>query len=274
MALQYVPGPTNTSWQSKMLIFLDFSNTNKFSTGKCVKLPFRTAINNTFSRWAVGWGCGRSRFDEINHGPQIAYSSARNYASGHPNAFVMGTEPAALPLPRGNFPNCFFARCDFPNEETDFVRFPFDFIRGSRLEGRVKNWSWFLSRAWSSLKPGGFIELHDISRDHTVPADHAWAGVPRLFVTCGQRLERSFGLTASGHLRVLMKTAGFVNITESWKRIPIEASDNMGLGILATLCDEIDALVRIAMRDSFNETAHEAYMEGLKNSCDSLTLTW
>jgi len=70
-----------------------------------------------------------------------------------------------------------------------------------------------------------------------------------------------------------MGAAGFVNVTESWKRIPIGASDYMGQGILETLLDEIDALVRIAMHGSSNEAAHLTYMEKLKSSSHSLTLT-
>ncbi|KAH8744071.1 hypothetical protein F5883DRAFT_511876 [Diaporthe sp. PMI_573] len=199
---------------------------------------------------------------------------SQRYALTHPNALVMGTEPASLPPPPRHSPNCCFARYDFANEAIEFTNSPFDFIRGARLDGRVKNWPGFLNRAWRSLKPGGFIELHDISR-HYVPtgADHPWADVPRLFATCGQKIERSFGLTASGQLRAIMGAVGFVNVTESWKRIPIGGPENMGHEILETLLDEIDGLVRIAMHGSFNEYAHLAYMERLRRSSCSLTLT-
>jgi hypothetical protein len=47
----------------------------------------------------------------------------------------------------------------------------------------------------------------------------------------------------------------------------------MGKWILATLFDDIDALVRIAMHGSFKEAAHEVYMKMLRSSPRSLTLT-
>lgn len=111
----------------------------------------------------------------------------------------MGTEPASLPPPPHHAPNCCFARYDFANKDIEFTNSPFDFIRGARLDGWVENWPGFLNRAWRSLKPGGSIELHDISRYYVLTgSDHPWADVPRLFAICGYKIERVFGLTASG----------------------------------------------------------------------------
>jgi hypothetical protein len=69
-----------------------------------------------------------------------------------------------------------------------------------------------------------------------------------------------------------MGAAAFVNVTKSWKCIPIEVSDSMGKGILDTLLDDIGALVRISMQCSRNEAAHLAYVQRLRSSSHSLTL--
>jgi hypothetical protein len=63
----------------------------------------------------------------------------------------------------------------------------------------------------------------------------------------GQAIDQFFGMTASGQLRNLMEEVGFVNVTESWKRIPIEASNDLRRGTLKRILDKIDAMVHMSV---------------------------
>lgn len=66
-------------------------------------------------------------------------------------------------------PNCFFEVDDFESE-WDFSR-PFDFIHGRYLSGAVRDIPLLLQRIKNNLKPGGWVEMVDISGDRILSDD-------------------------------------------------------------------------------------------------------
>lgn len=49
-----------------------------------------------------------------------------------------------------------------------------DFVRATKLGGRVQNWGKFLQQVYTALKPGGYIELRDSSKQFSLNPKSIW----------------------------------------------------------------------------------------------------
>jgi hypothetical protein len=83
-----------------------------------------------------------------------------------------------------------------------------------------------LTNRHSHLRPGGWLELADISfpvrsDDNTLPADSALLKLGQYSIEAGERLNHS--VESAKHYRRQMEEAGFVNITELHFKWPMNS---------------------------------------------------
>lgn len=85
----------------------------------------------------------------------------RRFAAAHPSSQVLGIDlnPAADINASENPPNCSFAKTDFEQDWSFSEKFDFIYMR--MLMAAVKDWPALLEKAYSSLKPGGTIEVFE-----------------------------------------------------------------------------------------------------------------
>lgn len=142
-------------------------------------------------------------------------------ADEHPEAQVLGfdlspIQPDMVPL------NARFL-VDDCNAEWVFVE-RFDLIHTRALTPGIKDWSRYLRQAYEHLKPGGYIELHEIH----VPAGCTEASAdPKPYFVEWSELLRDGGLktdldfSAPKRLPGLLHETGYTNITVQWQHWPV-----------------------------------------------------
>jgi SAM-dependent methyltransferase len=144
---------------------------------------------------------------------------AVDFAHTCPSAEVIGTDLSPV-QPTNVPPNCRFyvEDCD-----TDWsFDGPFDFIHGRMLVVAITNWTRLVKQAFANLRPGGWIELQDLSfpfrcDDGTAAPDSAvlhWSSC--LLKAAG---ELGIDLTASTRFPTMLNAAGFVDVhveTHAW----------------------------------------------------------
>lgn len=82
------------------------------------------------------------------------------FADEYPSATVIGTDLSPV-QPHYVPPNCRFYIEDAETEWTFEEKF--DYIHGRMLIVGIKNWARFFEQSFKYLKPGGWIELQDLS---------------------------------------------------------------------------------------------------------------
>lgn len=95
----------------------------------------------------------------------------------------------------------------------------FDYIHGRWLSGSIVDWTEFYKRAFTALKPGGYLESFEPSPlmesdDGTIKDSDAMGQWGKLFTEGGIKIGRSFTVVNDGTLRRSMEEAGFVDIQE------------------------------------------------------------
>ena len=148
-------------------------------------------------------------------------SWAIDFADLHPGAHVIGNDlspvqPTMVP------PNVEFVVDDF-EDEWGYERHPFDFIHGRYLGGSVRDWPRLMRQAYTSLKPGGWVEFTDWdcmieSMDDSVSKETAlW----KWHKTCTERIGKVASLRPGPDLERWVKEAGFRNVTVEKLPIPL-----------------------------------------------------
>jgi hypothetical protein len=100
----------------------------------------------------------------------------------------------------------------FPPEHFDFIH-----IRG--LVGSIDDWHVLFQRAFTCLKPGGWLESYEInpsweSDDNTVAEKSAMGQWGPIFIEGGRQSGRSFTIVPDGTQQKAMEAAGFQDIQE------------------------------------------------------------
>ncbi|KAF2737254.1 S-adenosyl-L-methionine-dependent methyltransferase [Polyplosphaeria fusca] len=142
--------------------------------------------------------------------------------SEHPSAQVIGTDLSPI-QPTDVPPNCSFLIDDFENDW--IFREPFDYIHTRAMVAAVKNWPHFIQQLYANVKPGGWVELQEISfpplsTDPSITAENSpllrWSD---LFHEAASRI----GLDAQGPMKIgpILRQSGFVNITAKTYKWPI-----------------------------------------------------
>lgn len=142
-------------------------------------------------------------------------------ADGNPQAQVVGfdlspIQPDIVP------PNCRFLVNDC-NADWLFSE-KFDLIHTRAMTPGIKDWSKYLRQAYDNLRPGGYIELHEID----VPAGCTQASASptpffvqwsQYLIEAGKRVGLEFSV-AKG-LQDRLQAAGFENIRIEWQHWPV-----------------------------------------------------
>ncbi|KAK2757597.1 hypothetical protein FQN54_004566 [Arachnomyces sp. PD_36] len=146
---------------------------------------------------------------------------AVDIADKYPSARVIGTDlspvqPSLVP------PNLEFQVDDF-EEQWTFQKDHFDLIHSRLLLASVSDYSALLRQAFFHLKPGGYMEMHDVdpgfySDDNTIPEDSSAARWSVLFSEGCEKVGHR--VPAVTEYKTLMAEAGFVDIRVKILRRP------------------------------------------------------
>jgi trans-aconitate methyltransferase len=140
---------------------------------------------------------------------------AVNMADKYPSAQVVGIDLSPV-QPQFTPPNCEFQIDDF-NQDWTWPDDSFDLIHGRLLLASVSDYPQFFQQGFAAVKPGGFLEMHDIdpgfyADDDSLPENSAAAEWGVLFKQGCTKAGRP--ILPLDDYRKLMEDAGFVNIRE------------------------------------------------------------
>ncbi|KAK1753953.1 S-adenosyl-L-methionine-dependent methyltransferase [Echria macrotheca] len=149
---------------------------------------------------------------------------AIDFADEFPEAEVIGTDISpiqSLWVP----PNVKFEIEDCTQSWT-FPPNHFDYIHMRWLVGSIDDWNALFRRAFSCLRPGGWLESYEMSTmwesdDGSVTEKSALGQWGRIFVEGGRKFGRTFTVVYDELQRKAMNAAGFVEIHEENIRQPI-----------------------------------------------------
>lgn len=146
---------------------------------------------------------------------------AMDVADENPEAQVLGFDLSPI-QPEMVPPNARFL-VDDCNAEWVFQE-RFDLIHTRALTPGIKDWPRYLRQAYAHLKPGGYIELHEIH----VPAGctEASADPKPYFVEWSEGLrdgglKTGLDFSAPKKLEGLLHEAGYINVTVQWQHWPV-----------------------------------------------------
>lgn len=96
--------------------------------------------------------------------------------------------------------------------------------------GSIVDWTEFFSHAFTSLKPGGYLESFEPSPvmesdDGTIKDSDAMGQWGKLFIEGGNKIGRSCTAALDGTIRRAMEEAGFVDIEERDINVCLPASN-------------------------------------------------
>jgi SAM-dependent methyltransferase len=146
---------------------------------------------------------------------------AIDFADKYPSAHVIGTDLSPV-QPQYVPPNCRFYVED-AEEDWRFEE-PFDFIHTRMLVIGLRDWKRFFHQAFAALKPGGYIELQDLTfparcDDGTAPDDSPVMVWSRHMMEACRRTGKD--LTISTSFPALLNEAGFVDVRAEGHTWPI-----------------------------------------------------
>ncbi|KAM0203340.1 hypothetical protein ACHAQI_010401 [Fusarium lateritium] len=139
----------------------------------------------------------------------------------NPSAEVLGTDLSPI-QPGWTPPNCVFEVDDFEAEW--LYHTPFDFIHTRELQGCISDDERFFKQALHHLTPGGYFEIQGVaapflSDDGT--AEKAVNAQLWLNTLCEGAAKFGKPLDNAPSWKAKMEAAGFVNINEEVRKIPI-----------------------------------------------------
>ncbi|CAM1508773.1 Fc.00g056210.m01.CDS01 [Cosmosporella sp. VM-42] len=139
---------------------------------------------------------------------------AMDFADKHPEASVIGTD-ISLIQPEWVPANLHFELHDCNREW--YFRQCFDYIHVRRMYGSIDDWPAFMEKGYKNLKPGGYIESHEVSvrfesDDESVENGGCLERWGKMFKEAGDRTGRSFTIVEDDTQTISMEGAGFTNI--------------------------------------------------------------
>ncbi|KAK8191283.1 S-adenosyl-L-methionine-dependent methyltransferase [Phyllosticta capitalensis] len=143
------------------------------------------------------------------------------FADEHPNANVLGIDLSPI-QPTEIPPNCSFLVDDAEDEWTWDTRF--DFIHLRAMVAAIKNWARLLDQSYEFLKPGGWIELQDLSvpprcDDGSAPSDSAMLEISSLFARAAGMV--GLDMQAPSKFPQMLRDIGFEDIHTRRYKWPI-----------------------------------------------------
>ncbi|KAM5377879.1 hypothetical protein ACJZ2D_004783 [Fusarium nematophilum] len=143
---------------------------------------------------------------------------AIDFAEEHPGAEVIGTEisptqpawiPSNLKLQVSHSP--------LKNVRANLDANSVDFIHMRFLLGSITDWTHVFKEAFTTCKPGGWVESYEVmsvmqSDDDTIPPGSAMETWGQIFLEGGRRAGQTFAIIQEDVQRRGMESAGFINI--------------------------------------------------------------
>ncbi|KFA63969.1 hypothetical protein S40285_05723 [Stachybotrys chlorohalonatus IBT 40285] len=179
---------------------------------------------------------------------------AQDVAESFPSARVIGTDLSPI-QPHWTSPNVEFRVEDLEDEYRPWtsIYFDADFIHIRALLQTLRNPTRLIQRSFENIKPGGWIECHEVipfvfSDDGTAGDDHPMNAMYRL-------VEGPFSEVYGWQLRFpskipdVLRETGFINIQERHNKVPLgrwhsEAKmREMGMFCQSLIEDWVDALI-------------------------------
>ncbi|KAK5173723.1 uncharacterized protein LTR77_002404 [Saxophila tyrrhenica] len=143
----------------------------------------------------------------------------------YPKAQVLGIDPSPVPDIQDKPPNVTFTQGRFEDllETTVLAQGSFDYVYVRVLMLAIGDWSLFLSRIMSVLKPGGWVEMQEMDPlryygpSSTEPVGEGWEW---LQVMREESLARGLHLSIGADLASLMGAAGLQDVVEKQYKLP------------------------------------------------------
>ena len=147
---------------------------------------------------------------------------AIDIADKYPSAHVIGVDIAPV-QPSYVPPNCEF-QIDDMERDWLFADNTFDFIHIRDLVYAVRNWPRLIEQAKRALKPGGYLELNQITPsvgcdDNTIPENSPYVDVINVLIQIGEALKAPFTDPKKWKDQVI--AAGFEDVVERILRMPV-----------------------------------------------------
>ncbi|KAK1574046.1 methyltransferase domain-containing protein [Colletotrichum navitas] len=140
----------------------------------------------------------------------------------YPGAAVIGLDLSPIQLLMQP-PNVSFIIDDAEDEWNDPPN-TLDFVRLGNMAPSIRDWPKLFRNAYTSLKPGGWIELHEFRwtygcDDDTMPADYGPARMVELLDEALRRVDTDMHAAERNPAR--LRDAGFVDIRHTVKKVPV-----------------------------------------------------
>ncbi|KAI8649801.1 hypothetical protein NCS55_01443000 [Fusarium keratoplasticum] len=149
---------------------------------------------------------------------------AFEFADDNPDIEVTGTDLS--PIGETWVPSNLKFEIDDCTQRWNFDGCCFDFIHMRDLVGSIKDWPRLFREAFRCASPGGFVESHEQSfifqsDNKSIEPESALERMGGVFMEAGLKSDYSFTIVDEGTQRKLMEEAGFVDVKEEVKRMPI-----------------------------------------------------
>ncbi|KOS18886.1 Phosphoethanolamine N-methyltransferase [Escovopsis weberi] len=169
---------------------------------------------------------------------------AIHYAEMYPNCEVVGTDVAAIGETKGVPINVFFEIEDA--EEWDRPLDHYDLVHMRWMSGAFRDWKYVYSKAYESIKPGGWIEVQDCTNVFEAFLEHLPVGseLQCLFENFRIATARSGRPFNPAHLEpAMLMNAGFVDVMSMEHVLPLGCPDKSLRSLWAVVCiDYIEAV--------------------------------
>lgn len=146
---------------------------------------------------------------------------AIDIANEYPSAEVIGTDLSPI-QPQWVPPNCRFEVDDAASPWT-FTKNSFDFIHSRHLSGALADWREYIKQVYSTLKPGGWMQLSEYatdvtSDDNSYPKECAIRTYLHLMNSAADKIGRVMNVAHT--LKGLAEEVGFTNASQTLLKLP------------------------------------------------------
>ncbi|OWT42677.1 TAM domain methyltransferase [Pochonia chlamydosporia 170] len=148
----------------------------------------------------------------------------------------------------------------------------YDYIHCRCMAASIKDWPRLLRQIHNALKPGGWVEFQDFTphfdfEDGSVAADHPNHPIIQLFDALAQACAKTGRiLDMVPYIRRWCTDAGFPTVDRHSFRVPVgkwpkdQRSKEIGSMMAVNLCDGVDGMTAVLLRDVLGWSAEEVEM--------------
>lgn len=166
---------------------------------------------------------------------------AGNYASTHPSASVLSKDVGCFIHTKATGNHQVQTVHDLCGKFLDELpRESQDFVRVTKLSGRIADWDLFLSQVYRVLKPGSFLELCDTSKEFSEKANSPWHLASSLFDSFGRVRGVAYNMLARPEVGERLGKAGFRQFRQA--SLELALNTPQGWKYASTIISELDMI--------------------------------